>query len=206
MASYNRYTPEQEAWLREHAHGISRAQLTAEFNERFGTNKSVQTIKSWCNHRGLYNGSTGRFTDGHRSWQTGLRGEEYKRHYTEESWQQARSGLIMAEQKHQEGDVIIRHGLPAIYKGGEAGVGLDDRIEYASTSVWEKANGRLPDDMKLIHLDGDVMNYDISNLRAIPKTWLADLRYTGGLTDNRDLNEAKLKYCALRAALRGETA
>jgi hypothetical protein len=58
--------------------------------------------------------------------------------------------------------------------------------------------------MKLIHLDGDVMNYNLDNLRAIPKAWLPDLRYAGGLTDSRELNETKLRYCALRAALREE--
>lgn len=204
MARYNQYTPEQEEYLYENAPTLSRVQLTAGFNARFGTKKSVSTIKSWCNRRGIHNGNDGRFKDGHRSWQTGLQGEEYRKHYTKESWEKSRSGLVPIEQKYQEGDLIIRHGLPAFYKSGDAGVKIDDRIEYASTAVWERTNGKLPDNMKLIHLDGDVMNYSLDNLRAIPKSWLSDLRYAGGLTDNRDLNETKLRYCELRAALRGE--
>lgn len=202
MARYNQYTPEQEEYLHENAPTMSRAQLTAGFNARFGTTKSVSTIKSWCNRRGIHSGNDGRFTDGHRSWQTGLRGEEYRKHYTAESWEKAKSGLVPIEQKYQEGDLIIRHGLPAFYKGGDAGVEIDDRIEYASTAIWERANGKLPDNMKLIHLDGDVTNYNLDNLRAIPKSWLSDLRHTGGLSDNRELNETKLRYCELQAALR----
>lgn len=204
MARHNQYTPEQEEYLYENAPTMSRVQLTEGFNARFGTKKSVSTIKSWCNRRSIHNGNDGRFKDGHRSWQTGLRGEEYRKHYTKESWDKSKSGLVFVEQKYQEGDLIIRHGLPAFYKGGDVGAEIDNRIEYASTTVWERANGKLPDNMKLIHLDGDVMNYNLDNLRAIPKSWLSDLRYTGGLTKNRELNEAKLRYCALRAALRKE--
>jgi hypothetical protein len=201
-SAHHKLTEEQESYLREHAPKESRAQLAEGFNATFGTSYAKTTVTSWCNKRGLHNGNDGRFKDGHRSWQTGLQGEEYRKHYTDESWEKSKGGLVFAEQKYQEGDLIIRHGLPAFYKGGDVGVELDDRIEYASTAVWERANGKLSDDMKLIHLDGDIMNYNLDNLRAIPKSWLADLRYTGGLTDNRELNEAKLRYCALRAALR----
>lgn len=204
MARYNQYTQEQEDYLRENAPNMSRVQLTVGFNARFGTKKSVNTIKSWCNRRGIHNGNDGRFKDGHRSWQTGLQGEEYRKHYTDESWEKSKSGLVFAEQKYQEGDLIIRHGLPAFYKGGAAGVAIDYRIKYASTAVWERSNGKLPDNMKLIHLDGDVMNYQLENLRAIPKSWLSDLRYLGGITGDRSLNETKLAFCELRAAIRGE--
>lgn len=204
MATYNQYTQEQEDYLWENAPNMSRVQLTAGFNTRFGTKKSVSTIKSWCNRRGIHNGNDGKFKNGHRSWQTGLQGEEYRKHYTDESWKQSKRGLVFAEQKYQEGDLIIRHGLPAFYKGGDAGVPIDDRIEYASTVVWERANGKLPDTMKLIHLDGDIMNYQLENLRAIPKSWLSDLRYLGGITDDRSLNETKLAFCEFRAAIREE--
>ena len=203
-SAHHKLTEEQESYLRDHALNESRAQLTEGFNATFGTSYAKTTVTSWCNKRGLHNGNDGRFKDGHRSWQTGLQGEEYRKHYTDESWEKSKSGLILAEQKYQEGDLIIRHGLPVFYKGGAAGVKIDDRIEYASTVVWEREHGKLPDDMKLIHLDGDVMNYNLDNLRAIPKSWLSDLRYTGGLTDDRSLNETKLAFCELRAAIRAE--
>lgn len=203
-SAHHKLTDEQEYYLREHAPNESRAQLTEGFNATFGTSYAKTTVTGWCNKRGLRNGNDGRFKDGHRSWKTGLRGEEYRKHYTEESWEKSKSGLVFAEQKYQEGDVLIRHGLPAFYKGGDAGVKLDNRIEYASTTVWERENGKLPDSMKLIHLDGDVMNYNPDNLRAIPKSWLADLRYLGGITEDRCLNEAKLAFCELKAAIRAE--
>ena len=202
MAAHHTLTAEQEAYLQEHAPHESRAQLAKGFNLTFGTAYAKTTITAWCNQRGLHNGNDGRFKPNHRSWQTGLSGIEYRSHYTESSWAKSKSGLIMAEQQYQEGEVVIRHGLPAFYKGGQPGVTLDRRIEYASTVMWEKAYGKLPKNMKLVHLDGNVLNYQLDNLRAIPKSWLPDLRYTGGLTDNRTLNEAKLRYCELQATLR----
>lgn len=203
-SAHHKLTEEQESYLREHTPNETRAQLTEGFNATFGTSYAKTTVTSWCNRRGLHNGNDGRFKDGHRSWQTGLQGEEYRKHYTDDSWEKSKSGLVFAEQKYQDGDVVMRHGIPAFYKGGMPGVCLDSRIEYASIAVWEAANGKLPDDMKLIHLDGDVLNYNLDNLRAIPKSWLPNLRYTGGLTNNKELNEAKLAYCELKAALKGE--
>lgn len=202
MGEHHKLTPEQEEYLQKHAPVESRAQLAEGFNAAFGTAYAKTTITGWCNQRGLHNGNDGRFKDGHRSWQTGLSGDAYREHYTEDSWAKSKSGLVFAEQRYQTGEVIMRHGLPAFYKGGDAGVPLDSRIEYASTAVWEQANGKLPDYMKLVHLDGDVLNYQLDNLRAIPKSWLSDLRRTGGLTDNRKFNETRLAYCELRAALR----
>lgn len=204
MGAHHKLTEEQEAYLRNHAPVESRMQLTNGFNATFGTAYARTTITNWCNQRNLHNGNDGKFKEGHYSWQTGLRGEEYRQHYTEDSWNKAKSGLVFAEQKYQEGDVFTRHGLPVFYKGGNAGVPIDDRVEYASTVVWERANGKLPEGMKLVHIDGDVQNYQLDNLKAIPVSWLADLRHVGGLTDNRKLNETKLAYCALKEALRME--
>ena len=50
------FTPEQIAWLREHAPGTYFAQLTAEFNRIFGQSRSQAAIVSACFYRGIGNG------------------------------------------------------------------------------------------------------------------------------------------------------
>ena len=52
----NGFTPEQIAWLREHAPGTYFAQLTAEFNRVFGQSRSQAAIVSACFYRGIGNG------------------------------------------------------------------------------------------------------------------------------------------------------
>lgn len=202
MAAHHQLTPEQEAYLAEHAPYEPRRATTEGFNARFGTSYAHSTIKAWCNARGLSNGNDGRFKSGNVSWQTGLHGEDYWAHFTPEGRAKSKKALDDSRQKYNEGDLVIRHGLPCVYKGKDSGDKHDNRIESASKSAWEAANGGLPDNMILIHLDGDVNNYTLENMKAIPRAWLADLRYTGGLTGSRETNETRLAYCALRAAIR----
>ena len=52
----NGFTPEQIAWLREHAPGTYFAQLTAEFNRVFNQSRSQAAIVSACFYRGIGNG------------------------------------------------------------------------------------------------------------------------------------------------------
>ena len=54
--SSNGFTPEQIAWLREHAPGTYFAQLTDEFNRVFGQSRSQAAIVSACFYRGIGNG------------------------------------------------------------------------------------------------------------------------------------------------------
>ena len=56
----NGFTPEQIAWLREHAPGTYFAQLTAEFNRVFGQSRSQAAIVSACFYRGIGNGLKGK--------------------------------------------------------------------------------------------------------------------------------------------------
>ena len=52
----NAFTPEQIAWLREHAPGTYFAPLTDEFNRVFGQSRSQAAIVSACFYRGFGNG------------------------------------------------------------------------------------------------------------------------------------------------------
>lgn len=204
MGAHHQLTSDEEIFLQEYATRMSRTELTQKFNTTFGTRWAVSTVKAWCNKRGLSNGNDGRFKKGNQSWQTGLHGDEYWSHFSNETKRQVLSLLDSTRQKYQEGDVVLRHGLPAIYQGVDSGEHLDDRIVYCSTATWVEANGQLPDDMILIHLDGDLQNYSLDNLKAIPRSWLGDLRYIGGLTDDLELNLTKLAYCELKESLRGD--
>lgn len=193
-------TPEQLDFVRQNCQFMSRKELARQLNEKFRTNFNENALKSYCNRRGLHSVSTGKFEVGNRSWQTGLHGEDYWRHFTPETREQVRQTLIEANTKYHDGDVIIRHGLPCIYK--KTGATIDENISYASTVIWEQHYGKIPDSHIIIHIDGNVMNYDISNLYLFPRSDLSTLRHLGGLTDNVQLNRTKLMYCKLIHELR----
>ena len=199
MKTMRNLPPEQEKFILDNYSGISRKELTDKFNAEFGTDFSEMSMKSWCNRRKLFCGNDGKFKDGNVSWQTGLSGEDYWKHFSEETKQKALS-CIKPDFKYNDGDVIIRHGLPCFYK--REGNNHDERIEYCSIAVWESVHGKVKEDHIIIHLDGDIMNYNIENLMEIPRSYLPNLRYLGGLTDNIEMNKTKLQYCALREALK----
>ena len=198
------FTPEQEQFIREHQYELTRNQLADAFNERFGTHISGDKMKSWCQHRGIKNKNSGLFEDGNASWQRGLHGDEYWQHFSAETKAMVLQNLIDSNQTYRDGDVVIRHGCPAIYKKVASGKGIDANLSYASKVEWEKHYGPIPDDSIIVHIDGDVMNYSIENLRMIPRSYLPILRHLGGLSDNTAMNTVKLEYCKLFSAIKAE--
>jgi hypothetical protein len=195
------FTEEQKQFILDNYFGKPWKETTELFNKKFNTSYSVSTIKGWGNKNGLSSGICSKFQKGNVSWQTGLSKEEYWKHFSEDTKKQVIESL-KPKQKYKDGDIVIRHGLPAFYVDNGGGK-LDDNIVYCSVKVWEEHYGKVNPDCIVIHLDGDVMNYSIENLRQIPRSYLPNLKYLGGLTDNKELNETKLKYCELKDALRG---
>lgn len=133
-----------------------------------------------------------------------------KRNYTPEQRAEMRERGVKALQlaheknrKHHDGDRVITKGRAFIYQSRPDKPG---RYKYdllpESTVNWEAAHGRpVKPKHRLVHLDGDKLNNDPSNLREVPWALLALIRDLGGLTDNRELNEAKLEWAALKHAL-----
>ena len=111
MAVYNTYSVEQEEFLKVNAPLMSRKELTLRFNAKFGTDKSVRAIKSYCVARHYNASSDGRFRDGNVSWQTGLCKEDFKSHYTEESFGRMTKKILDMQIKYNlgdEGKILVR--------------------------------------------------------------------------------------------------
>lgn len=201
MGKHDVYTDDRVSFILENYKSISRQELTERFNTRFGTNKSVKAITSWCNSRGLNNDSDGKFKDGHVSWQTGLKGDEYKSHFTEESFNRSISG-IMNKRAHAIGDELVRDGVPMILVSVEPNVNIWDRCVPKRRYVWEQAYGPIPPKHKIIHLDGDCMNCNLDNLYCIPFKYTGILNRNRWMTDSREHTLAAIKWCELFYAMK----
>lgn len=203
MATYNTYTAEQQKFLRENSLGMSRQQLADSFNTRFGTTKSARAIKGYCNARGWKSGFDGRFQDGNRSWQTGLTGEEFKSHYSNDSFRKMVSPMSESNKKWRIGDEIMNHGIPMIVTSDDYTLDFRQRLTYKRRYVWEQAHGTIPPGHRIIHLDGDRMNCDIENLYCIPDKFVPILNKNHWLTNEREHTLTAIKWCELFYALRG---
>ena len=205
MARYNTYSVEQEEFLKANAPLLSRKELTERFNERFGTTKNVRAIKSWCNNRGYNSSSDGRFQDGNVSWQTGLSGEEFKSHYTKESFQKLIDPMQQGKKTKKIGDEIIKDGEPYIIVSVDYSLPHDKRRQPKRRVVWEQLHGEIPKDHCIICLDGNPMNCEPSNLYCMPiqfRTVLAKNQWWFG---NAELTLTAIKWCELYYAIKKGT-
>jgi hypothetical protein len=201
MARYNTYSVEQEDFLKENASLMSRKELTERFNEKFGTNRTVPGIKAFCNSRGYNSSSTGRFQEGHISWQTGLRGEDFKSHYTAESFQRGIEGMRQASKTRKIGDEIVIDGEPWIVTSLEYKVPFHNRRQPKRRVVWERLHGEIPKDHCIICLDGDPMNCDPSNLYCMPIRFRPLLAKNKWWFGNAELTLTAIKWCELYYAI-----
>lgn len=188
--------------MKKNAPGISRKELTERFNRQFGLNKSVQAIKCFCNARGFNSGSDGRFAKGCTTWQTGLRGEEFKSHYTKASFERGIEGMRQANKTAKIGDEVVKNGVPWVVTSLEYGVKFHNRIKLKRRVVWEQLHGEIPKDHCIIHLDGDQMNCDPSNLYCIPIRFRPLLSKNQWWFGNAELTLAAIKWCELYYAIK----
>ena len=195
MARYNTYSVEQEEFLKANAPLLSRKELTERFNEKFGTTKNVRAIKSWCNNRGYNSSSDGRFQDGNVSWQTGLSKDDFKSHYTDESFKRMTQNMIENRKTKKIGDEIIKDGEPYIIVSVDYNLPYDKRRQPKRRVVWEQLHGEIPKDHCIICLDGNPMNCEPSNLYCMPiqfRTVLAQNQWWFG---NAELTLTAIKWC-----------
>lgn len=197
MAVYNTYTLEQTEWLKDNAPLVSRRELTEQFNVTFSQSRSVAGIKAFCNKNGFRSGEDGRFRPGHKSWQRGLRGSEFKAHYTPESFARGIEGMRQANKTRKIGDELIIDGEPWIVTSLEYGVPFHERRTPKRRVVWEQLHGEIPKDHCIICLDGNPMNCTPENLYCLPirfRPLLAKNRWWFG---NAELTRTAIRWCEL---------
>lgn len=204
MGAHHKYTEEQLSFLESHYENMKRQELTDAFNEKFGTNYHRTTIINLCNRNGWRAKADGRFTsETSPRWQKGLSKDEFKSHYSDESFNRMTKPMIEGAREHHVGDVIIRHGIPQVIVSEDPRVGLDKRIIAKARYVYEQKYGKLPTRDMIIHLDGDVMNCDIDNLIRVKQKWRAEFIHNGWWHAPAEILKAAVKYCELRDAIKG---
>ena len=201
MGKHDVYTEEQSIFLQNNAFGLTRPELTDRFNAKFGTNKGIGAIKGWCNRRQFVSGFDGQFNESSPCWQKGLKGNEFKSHYSESSFTKAISG-ISDRRKHKIGDEVIRSGRPYVITSVERNKDLDSRIVSKRRYVYEKLFGKIPKGHRIINLDGDAFNCEPSNLYCVPIKFIPVLNKNGWLTHSREHTLTAIKWCELYNAIK----
>jgi len=162
-------TPAQDAWLRiayrQHDINVVHRML----NQVWSLSLTVNQVRAYLKNHGILSGRTG--------W---LTGNDDPRSYR--GPRAANSGCFQAGRPPQEARNYQPIGtLRKTRDQWERKVTDDGPIHRRWVAearlIWEAAHGPIPDRHVVVHLDGDVDNLDLSNLRCVPRGVLARMNH-----------------------------
>lgn len=189
------YTEEQVEFLRVSYAGRNVAELAALFNGRFGTAMTDKQIKSFVHNRRVTSGRTGRFEQGHTSWNKGVKG------YMGPNRTSFKKGAVPKNIKplgHER--ICSKDGFISI-KIAETNpyTGAPTRYKHKHVHVWEQANGPAPKGHVVAFVDGDQLNCEPDNLILLTRAELLALNQLGYRDTPAELKPSVLALAKLSA-------
>ncbi|WP_347460961.1 HNH endonuclease signature motif containing protein [Acinetobacter sp. ANC 7454] len=171
------YTPEMEAFLHEHRYML-REEMTALFNQAFGTNISRRVLNSKCERIGALTGRTGRIEKGNKPWNTGTKG----------LLKANKTTFKKGNKPHNTKPV----GYERITKDGyiEVKVAEPNKFMMKHRYVWEQVNGPVPKGHAIVFKNTDKQDCRIDNLVLVTRGELARLNQSYKHLVTPETNEA----------------
>ena len=181
----------------ERFHRLPRRELHAAFLEAFGrSDVTLDNLNSLCKRRGWMTGRTGCYEKGRTAENKGRKmpytpnsaATRFKQGHRPRSYRGPGHERVCSK----DGYVIL------IVAERNPWTGAATRPVHKHRWLWEKANGPVPDSMRLKCLDGDKTNTDPANWKAIPMAVAP--RLNGRFGRNYDAAPAELKPLILATA------
>lgn len=159
----NKYTEEQKKFLIANNYMITAKDLADMFNKKFGTNLTANNIKNFRRNNKLKCGLTGRFKKGQVSWNKGKTWDEFM---PKESQANSRKTTFKKGNKPHNYRPV---GSERITKDGfvEIKIAEPNKWDIKARVICENAYGKIPKGYKVIYLDGNKLNLELSNLKIV---------------------------------------
>lgn len=163
------FTEAEDTWLAENRPKMLRDELAEEFYKKFGKRRTANSLICRCKRNGVHCEDDGKFQKGHPSWHSGMSVEEYRSHYTKESFAKGKfkKGERSMAYKYDVGDEVIREDYVYVKISDDPKIPPKQQWKSKQRLIYEQHYGELPDGYQVIFLDGDRENFDIENLAAI---------------------------------------
>lgn len=160
-------TPEQDEWIKAHAHGKSGVELQAMIKDQFGIELTLEQVKAYKARKKINTGLTGRYEKGHIPLNKGkkmppevyekAKHTMFKKGNRPHNWKPVGSERISVD-----GYIEIKVKEPRTWK-------LKQRV------VYEQHYGKIPKGMNIVFADGNSLNVDVENLLLVSDSELARL-------------------------------
>lgn len=161
------------------------------FNQKFNTNITSRTIKSYKANNKLNSGLTGKFRKGQTPHNKGKK-------MPKEVYEKVKHTMFA------KGNVPPNHrpvGSERISKDGyiEVKVAEPNKWRLKQRVVYEETKGKIPEGCPIIFLDGNKRNFDIDNLRCITRSELLYLN-CNWLNNSNEITETGILMARLDRA------
>ena len=203
FSKYPALSEEEIGFVLNNYKGNSRKTLVNMLYDRYGVEHSEGQIKYLLFKNNLDSGvgKAGLFKKGQEPYSKGKKINEFM---TVEQIQNMREKCRIANtgENHYRYKPI---GSTYINQRGEVVLKIDERQwRREHDFIWELHNGKIPENSKIIHIDGDLQNNDINNLRLVSNVEQGYYRNLNP-TDDADINESLYTVSKLSAAIKNKT-
>ena len=186
-----KYTDEMKQFILDNYKGRYNQELADLFNQKFNTNITSRTIKSYKANNKLNSGLSGKFRKGQAPHNKGKK-------MPKEVYEKVKHTMFA------KGNVPPNHrpvGSERISKDGyiEVKVAEPNKWRLKQRVVYEEAKGKIPEGCPIIFLDGNKRNFDIDNLRCITRSELLYLN-CNGLNNSNEITETGILMARLDRA------
>lgn len=183
-----KYTDEMKQFILDNYKGRYNQELADLFNQKFNTNVTSRTIKSYKANNKLNSGLSGKFRKGQTPHNKGKK-------MPKEVYEKVKHTMFA------KGNVPPNHrpvGSERISKDGyiEVKVAEPNKWRLKQRVVYEEAKGKIPEGCTIIFLDGNKQNCNIDNLRCITRSELLYLN-CNGLNNSNEITETGILMARL---------
>lgn len=188
----HRWSSEEKEYLGTITPGRSYKEIQELMNKKFSCNFTFGQIKGAVKRYGFKTGRTGRFEKGFTPWNKGLKGVNL-------------GGRETQFKKGQKPHNWVPIGSERITKDGYVQIKVQEgqfqrNWKGKHVIIWEEHNGPLPEGHTVIFADGDIRNFDPTNLISVSRRELLLMNRQGLIKEDPELT----KTGALVAKLQSE--
>lgn len=172
----HKYSLDEEQFLIDNVKGITLKKLTKRFNNKFNTNLSERAIQNRKHKLGLKSGIMGgQFEKGHKPFNKGKKWDEYL---------SKKSQLNCMKTTFKKGNAPQNYkpiGSERFDKNGYVTIKVKEpnKWERKHRVIYKSMYGNIPKGYKVIFADGDIYNFDKSNLILVSSSELLIMNREG---------------------------